>query len=102
MWNDHGIHTERGPTHNQLFTVGILLRLRNSGRNAILTFLVMLVMTPSEDSEGTGVAVPAVSVPHTSQQLDELQLTVNPLSECNYHGISMYLQTLEIVRSWSR
>ncbi len=90
MWNDHGIRTERSQTPNQLFTAGIL-HLRNSGRNTI-DFLddvgdeYGVEDTPSpdvEDSEDTGVAV------------SELQLTANPLSEWDDHGVSMYLQTLD-------
>ncbi len=49
-----------------------------------------------------GIIVPDVSVNHTEEQFQELQQAVNPLSDCNDYGVSAYMRTLEIVKSWSR
>ena len=104
-WNSHGLRTERGQTPNQLFTAG-LLRLRFSGMDAVDLFDSvpdaygvaeegMSSEADNEDSEG--VVVPQSSLVVSPEQMSRIQEDVNPFSDDNYYGISLYRRVVELV-----
>ena len=103
-WNDHGVRTERGQTPNQLFTAGAL-RLRYSGLPALDFFQTVPEdygfeeegIAPDDESE---TQVPPIAIESTEEQLAELQSTVNPLENSDDYGVSLYLRTLQLLRSW--
>ena len=105
-WNSHGLRTERGCTPNQLFTAGAL-RLRHSGMAALDFFETVTVEYGNEgngaalDSDDEGIVIPRSSLQLTDAQLHELRETVNPLNESNDYGISLYMQTLQLMRDWT-
>lgn len=53
------------------------------------------------NEEAEGVSVPDLSVSYTSEQIEELQQSVNPLERCDNYGVSLYLRTLDCVRAWT-
>ena len=105
-WNDHGVRTEGGQTPNQLFTAGAL-RLQNSGLPAVDFFQMVTDdygneeegIAPEEDTGG-GVEVPRLAIELTEEQLLQLQSAVDPLENSDDYGISLYIRTLEVLRSW--
>ena len=52
-----------------------------------------------EDSD-SGVEVPAIGIQPTEAQLMQLQNAVDPLDDSDDYGISLYIRTLEVLRSW--
>ena len=104
-WNDHRVRTEGGQTPNQLFTAGAL-RLQNSGLPAF-DFFQMVPEDYGNEEEGvapensdSGVEVPAIGIQPTEAQLMQLQSAVDPLDDSDDYGISLYIRTLEVLRSW--
>jgi len=101
-WNNHGIRTENGQTPNQLFTAGAL-NLRNSG-DAALDFFSAVPddYGVEEDSatfnEESGIEIPPIEFNITQEQLSRLN-TIDPLQECNDHGISLFTEALQILIS---
>lgn len=104
-WNCHGLRTERGSTPNQLFTLGAL-RLRHSGLSALDFFETVTEEYGTEENGAAlnndeGVPVPRSPVELTQEQLLELHETVDPLQETDDYGISLYTQTVQLLRSWN-
>ena len=106
-WNDHRVRTEGRQTPNQLFTAGAL-RLQNSGLPAF-DFFQMVTEDYGNEEEGvapeksdSGVEVPAIWIQPTEAQLIimQLQSAVDPLDDSDDYGISLYIRTLEVLRSW--
>ena len=101
-WNSHGLHTERGQTPNQLFTAG-LLRLRYSGLTAVDVFESVSEEYGQFEEGGSnvddneGVSVPQLSFSATPIQLSQIQETVNPLSDDDEYGLSLYRRVLEML-----
>ena len=50
---------------------------------------------PAEPDEG--IVLPEISIPLSSEQLDFLKATINPLQHSENHGIDLYLQTVYLV-----
>ena len=53
------------------------------------------------DSDDEGIVIPRSSLQLIHAQLHELHETVNHLSECNNYGISLYMQTVQLMRDWT-
>ncbi len=110
-WNNHGLRTERGMNPQQLFTAGVL-QMRHSGLVAVDFFNQVSDEYGSESDEESfglidindieGVFIPESSLSPTELQLAELQEHVNPLTYTEDYGVSLYIETLQIVQSWSR
>ncbi len=104
-WNSHSLRTEKGHTPNQLFTAGSL-RLRNSGLSAV-DFFESVDDNYGMEEDGAApddnemIVVPQVRVQLTEEQLAELLETINPSQESTDYGISMYMQTVELLKSWN-
>lgn len=97
-WNNHGLRTESGSTPNQLFTRGVL-RLRHSGMVAIDFFETITAEYGTEEDgaapdDNNHVTVPETSLDLTDGQLSQLQRSINPLHECTDYGISLYTRTV--------
>ena len=105
-WNFHGLRTEGNNTPNQLFTMGAL-QLRHSGMAALDFFDSVTDDYGIEedgiapDSDDQEVTIPRISIELTDMQLLQLQQTVNPLQEMDDYGISLYTQTVQLLRSWN-
>ena len=104
-WNCHGLRTEGGHTPNQLFTMGVL-RLRHSGMVAVDFFDSVEEEYGREEDGGTGTDEGAIRIPRILIDLDDIQLhalreSIHPLQECNDYGISIYSQTVQLLRSWN-
>ena len=109
-WNNHGVRTERGQTPNQLFTSGSL-RLRNSGLTALDFFDAVPetygidsdlgVSHGDEEGDEEGVEVPTTNLNLSHEDMDALQSSVNPLDESEEFGVDLFLQTLEILQSFT-
>ena len=104
-WNFHGLRTERGKTPSQLF-IGGALNLRHSGLTALDLFEPVaedygVVEDGGAPDDIDGVSVPRVAITLTEDQLSELCETVNPLDESSDYGISLYIQTVQVLRSWN-
>lgn len=102
-WNSHGLRTEKGQTPNQLYTAG-LLRLRYSGLNAIDVFeTVSGEYGQSEEGasnvegDDEGVSVPRLALSITPEQMSQIQNTVNPISDDDQYGLSLYRSVIEIL-----
>ena len=107
-WNNHGVRTEHGQTPNQLFISG-LLHLRNSGLVA-LDFFDSVPETYGIDSDlgvsgdeddAEGVEIPPTEIDLSSENISELQSTVNPLSDSDGFGVDLFMQTLQIVETFT-
>jgi hypothetical protein len=107
-WNNHGVRTEHGQTPNQLFTSGSL-RLRNSGLAALdffdsvpETYGIDSDLGVSDDEDDTeGVEIPPTELDLSSENISELQSSVNPLSESDDFGVDLFMQTLQIVQAFT-
>ena len=108
MWNEHGLHTERGQTPKQLFTAGAL-SIRHSGLHAVDFFESVSddygINEKDASADGVGdeevVEVPIVSLTLTEEQLSELHQSVSPLYDSNDdYGISLYARTVQMLTSW--
>ena len=108
-WNHHGVRTECGqtPHQNLIFTAGSL-RLRHSGLSALDTVAesygvdsdLGVADDPEANEDPEGVEVPATELDISPEQTTELQSTVNPLGESDNFGIDIFMQTLEVLRSF--
>ena len=106
-WNNHGVRTEHGQTPNQLFISGSL-QLQNAGLVA-LDFFHEVPETYGIDSD-LGISIPSdednrVEVPETNldisdDQMAQLQSAIDPLSESHEFGVDLFLQTLELLRTF--
>ena len=109
-WNHHGVRTECGQTPHQIFTAGSL-RLRHSGLSALDFFDTVaesygvdsdlgVADDPEANEDPEGVEVPATELDISPEQTTELQSTVNPLGESDNFAIDIFMQTLEVLRSF--
>ena len=107
-WNNHGVRTEHGQTPNQLFT-SRSLRLRNSGLAALDFFDSVPEMygidgdvtVPDDEDDEEGVEVPPTELDLSPDNISELQSIVDPLSESEEFGIDLFMQTLQIVETFT-
>ena len=103
------MRTEHGQTPHQLFTAGSL-RLRHSGLSALDFFNSVSetygvdsdlgVTSDGADEDPEGVEVPATELDISSEQMSELQATINPVGESEDFGIDLFVQTLELLHSF--
>ena len=101
-WNKHRIRTEHNLSPEQLFTAGVL-RLQRSGLVAV-DFLEDISNNYGIDEEGlststslndySGVEVPEGGFSLDSEQLTNMQQTVDPLQDSNNYGIDVYEEAL--------
>ena len=109
-WNHHGVRTESGQTPHQIFTAGSL-RLRHSGLSALDFFDTVPEsygvdndLGVADDAEANGdpegVEIPATELDISPEQASELRSTVNPLAESENFGIDLFVQTVEVLRSF--
>ena len=102
-WNNHGVRTERGNTPNQLFTAGSL-HLHRSGSSAFFQNvpedygIEQQGLIPDDPDQDT--FIPQINVELTQAHQTQLE-SVNPLSDTDDYGISLYTKALQIVQSWN-
>lgn len=104
-WNNHGIRTEHNRTPHQLFAFGAL-QLQNSGLVAFDFFdsvpedygVDRDSISATEDSL-EGVSVPRNQIELTDMELEQLQNSVNPLSNSDNYGIDIYLQAVSFLHT---
>lgn len=49
-----------------------------------------------------GVAVPVTTVPLSGEDYEQLQLLIDPLAECDDHGIGLYQDTLRFLEEHTK
>lgn len=106
-WNHHGVRTEKGMTPNQLFTSG-MLRLKHSGLTAMDFFDTVdgnygveeEGLVPEAEEE-EGVEIPRSAIELTEQQMHDLQQVVDPTSDSEDYGITMYTDTIRFLNTLS-
>lgn len=109
-WNNHKLSTEKQKTPNQLYILG-MLRLFGSEYTAVKDFFENNSVDPDEygveepdvidaTSEEEGVVVPVTGLQLSNACLHELQ-QVNPLQRDTNHGISLYIQSKEIISRYN-
>lgn len=102
-WNHHSIRTEHNSTPNQLFTSGAL-RLRNMGMVSLDFFDTVNDqygiddghLTANEDN--TEVVIPEVNIQLTSNQMQQIESTINPLADSQNYGIELYITTVDTLQ----
>ena len=102
-WNNHPIRTARHKSPQQLFTAGALL-LQNSQLSALDFFQSVDEQYgvdpegPLASGEGT-VIVPEMSLKFSDSDIASLRQTIDPCAVSENHGIDLYEQTLNIIRT---
>ena len=101
-WNNHSLRTEHGHSPNQLFTAGILMSQLSTSRELFDTRVNEETYGVEEDGlveSENGITIPDIQVVLTTQQKSTLSRTIDPLSESENHGIDLYEQTLDFLRT---
>ena len=49
-----------------------------------------------------GVAVPVTTAPLSGEDYEQLQLLIDPLAECDDHGIGLYQDTLRFLEEHTK
>lgn len=100
-WNNHGLRTECNFSPSQRF-VGGSLQLHQSGLTAVDFFEHVPdeygnVEEGSFAEEESDVVVPNCRFELSVEQFEQLQVTVDPLTESNNYGIELYESTLQFI-----
>ncbi|XP_070573502.1 uncharacterized protein [Ptychodera flava] len=112
-WNAHGLRTAGHQSPNQLWISG-LLNIANTdgtvGREVFSQTVEDIEYygvdwdspMPSLRDESDEVVVPDTTLQLTEEQLGDLCMLVDPLAESECHGVDIYLEALDVVRSLLR
>lgn len=102
-WNQHSITGCEGLSPLQLYTKE-MVKIRQTSLPAYDFFQPVNDSYGSEDedfvpsNEDNTVTIPRVQVELTEQQKLKLATEINPTAESDYHGIDLYMNTLQIVQ----
>ena len=102
-WNHHSIRTEHNSTPSQLFISGAL-RLCNMGMISLDFFDTVNDqygideghLTTNEDD--VELLIPEVNVHLTSNQMQQIETTINPLASSDNYGIDLYIRTVDTIQ----
>ena len=53
--------------------------------------------TPECDDDGATVTVPEIDLPLSQYSLDVLEVTINPMQECDDYGLQLYMDSVHLV-----
>ena len=98
-WNNHPLSTEGNRSPLQLYTAHSVesTLFEKPSADILLYGDDPEAPTPECDDDGATVTVPEIDLPLSQYSLDVLEVTINPMQECDDYGLQLYMDSVHLV-----